>query len=765
MIKKSFELKNLNCAHCANIIDKELKKINSLQNHSLNFVTKELKIEIEEDNSKETIEKIKKLVVTLEDSVEIIEKDTREIKFRLENLFCQSCSIKIEKAILNLAEINDGFYNFSNQILTLIVSRDISSMDLKEKIQKLVDEIEEGVNVKDIQEETPLLPEKKSIHKEFYFLVFGALLFFLLISFEGLKNNIFLFIVPYLMISYDILLKALKNLRNKNPFDENFLMTIATLGAFGIGEYPEAIAVMLFYKIGEYFQEKAVTKSRNSIEALLNIKPQWANQYFDNSVRKIRPHEVAVGSNILVYPGESIPLDGIILKGNSSLDTKALTGESIPQEVAEGTAVLSGSVNITSTLEIKVTKDYNNSTITKILDLVENASIKKAKTEKFITTFAKYYTPIVVLLAFSVGVLLPLFIGDFSLWFYRALVFLVISCPCALVVSIPLGYFGGIGRASKHGILIKGGNYLEALNSVNKIILDKTGTLTKGQFVVTKVNIISGNEDELIETAIIGEADSNHPIAIAIKNYKKMSVDRKNLQSFEVIQGKGTKSVYENHIILVGNSKLMDENSIEFMNVDNCSTIVHIAKNNEYLGNIILEDEIKEDAQTFVNKAKSLGIQLIMLSGDNENSCANTAKSLGIEKYHSSLLPQDKVSILEKELSHRGKTIFVGDGINDAPVLKRADIGISMGGVGSDAAIEASDIVIMDDKLNKIITAIEISKKTKAIVLQNIIFALTIKIVILALGLGGHATMWEAIFADVGVALLAILNSIRALRD
>lgn len=762
---KTFELKNLNCAHCANKIDEELKNLPNINNHSLNFIKKELKIDINDENMQDTIKKMKETIKRIEDVVEISEKDLVEQKFILENLFCQSCSLKIEKAIINLNEVNEGFYNFSNQILTLKISKEISVNKLRDTIQEIVDKIEEGVLVRIYENDfSEAKEEEKESKKDFYLSLIGAILFFILISFESTKNNIFLFLIPYFLIGYDIIFIAFKNLRNKNPFDENFLMTLATLGAFAIEEYPEAVAVMLFYKIGEFFQEKAVTKSRNAIESLLNIKPQWANLYINGKIQKVRPNEIGLGNIIIVNPGESIPLDGIIEKGRSSLDTKALTGESLPVEVTEGQEVLSGSININSSLEIRVTKDYNNSTISKILDLVENASVKKAKTEKFITTFSKYYTPAVVVLSLMVGLILPIFIGNFSLWFYRALVFLVISCPCALVVSIPLGYFGGIGRASRHGILIKGGNYLDALTKVNKIIVDKTGTLTKGTFTIEKINP-TDSEEELIETAIIGEIDSNHPIASAIKTLKTINLERKKIKSYEVLQGFGTKTIYGNDTILIGNKKLMNENNISILDTPENSTTVHVAKNNTYLGYLILSDEIKEDSYDFIKKSKDLGIEVIMLSGDNEKSCLKTAKTLGIEKYYSGLLPQNKVELVEKELNNENKVIFVGDGINDAPVLKRVDIGVSMGGVGSDAAIEASDIVIMDDKLSKVLTAISISKKTKTIVIQNIVFALGVKILILILGIGGHATMWEAIFADVGVALIAIFNSIRALKD
>lgn len=764
MRKNTYELKNLNCAHCAGVIDLELKKIENLEKHSLNFLTKELKVEIKDEFFKETVIKIKETILRIEDVVEIIEKDTKTVKFRLENLFCQSCSLKIEKTILELDFISDGFYNFSTQILTLTVPSSTNSNKLQESIQKIVDSIEDGVIVRSSE-----IPETKNEiyvenKKELFFNIFGAILFVILISFESLKNNLPLFLLAYFLVGSDVLLKSIKNIKNKNPFDENFLMSLATIGAFGIKEYPEAVAVMLFYKVGEFFQSKAVSKSRKSIESLLNIKPQWANVLINGLPEKVKPDEVSIGNTLIVYPGETVPLDGIITKGHSNLDTSALTGESLPLETKIGNNILSGSININSTIELKVSKTYSDSTVSKILDLVENAGIKKAKTEKFITSFSRYYTPFVVFSAIFVAFILPVFLGNFNLWFYRALIFLVISCPCALVVSIPLGYFGGIGRASKHGILVKGSNYLEALTKVNKIILDKTGTLTNGTFVITEIHgLIS--EKELLETAIIGENGSNHPLALAIKNSLDFSVSPDDIKTFEVLQGYGTKTQYKNDIIFVGNKKLMNLQGIFFENSLEHATIIHVAKNNIYLGYIMLSDQIKKTSHSFVEKAKSLGIELIMLSGDNETSCNDVATNLGIKKYFSSLLPQDKVALVEKELGNKNTTIFVGDGINDAPVLKRVDIGISMGGVGSDAAIEASDIVLMDDNLLKVISAIEIAKKTKKIVIQNIVFALGIKIIILSLGLNGHATMWEAIFADVGVALIAIFNSIRALRD
>lgn len=767
MINKNYELKNLNCAHCAGVIDSVIGKIENVESHSLNFVTKELKLQIKEENANVTIELIKTTIKSIESVVEIVEKRVKEVKFRLENLFCQSCSSKIEEEILKHPKVNSGFYNFSTQILNLHVNEPINVRELHSDIKKIVDSIEEGVTVISLTEIIES-EEKKENNNELIRNIIGTIIFVVLLSLDNrLKLQFPFFLVAYLLIGSDIVIRAFKNLKNKNAFDENFLMTIATLGAFGIKEYPEAVAVMLFYKVGEFFQSKAVTKSRKSIEALVKIKPNFANVLINGVLSKVSPESVNVGDRIIVNPGENIPLDGVVIKGSSSLDTKALTGESMPQEVTINDNVLSGSININSTLEIKATKDYLNSTVTKILDLVENASIKKSKTENFITTFSKIYTPVVVGLAVFVGLILPIFLGDFNVWFYRALIFLVISCPCALVVSIPLGYFGGIGRASRNGILIKGSNYLDALTKVKNIVVDKTGTLTKGTFVIEKLEVFNGfSEEELIKFVSIGENGSNHPIALAIKNKYNKSIDFEKIQSFEILQGYGTKTLYDNSIILTGNEKLMKKFGIESLENTEKNTIVHIAKDSKYVGYIILADEIKSEAKAFITELTKRGLNLTMLSGDNKNACEELASKLQIKNFYSSLLPADKVEEIEKLIdANNGLTIFVGDGINDAPVLKRADIGISMGGIGSDAAIEASDIVIMDDKLNKILKAIDIANKTRTIVIQNIVFALGVKLLIIILGLSGHANMWEAIFADVGVALIAIFNSIRALRD
>lgn len=777
-INLQYKLENLFCQSCSSKIEKEILEMKEVKNGFYNFSTQILNLNLEKNVNIDLISSnIKKIVDSKEEGVNVILLSNlyKDLKFKLNNLFCQNCSSKIENKILELKEVKNGNYNFSTQILNLKVEENTNNELLLKNIQQICDSYEDGVKAEIIIGNSHEHNHDHSHHHHEDYSenkihlainIIGTLMFFILISFPNFKFKFVGFLIAYLLVGSDILLSAFKNLKNKDPFDENFLMTIATVGAFGIGEYPEAVAVMIFYKVGEFFQSKAVSKSRKSISSLLSIKPEWANIEINGKIIKVKPHEIKIGDKITVYPGENVPLDGKIVKGESSFDTKALTGESIPSTYSVNDDVLSGTVNIDSTVEIIVTKSYENSTVAKILNLVENASIKKAKTEKFITTFSRYYTPIVVFFSAFVGLILPIFIGDFSLWFYRALIFLVISCPCALVVSIPLSYFGGIGRASKNGILIKGSNYLEALTKVKKIVVDKTGTLTKGNFTIKNISPITNDKlEDLIYYAVIGENGSNHPIANAIKNYKNIEFDLNKIEKFEVVSGLGTKTIYNSDVILVGNKSFLTKNGINVTSNLEENTIVHVSVNNNYLGFISLIDEIKEDSFEFIKLSRENNLEVIMLSGDTQKTCENVSKNLGISKFFHSLLPSDKVQLVENELSSDYSTIFVGDGINDAPVLKRVDIGISMGGVGSDAAIEASDIVIMDDKLSKINKAIDIAKKTKSIVIQNIIFALTVKIGILALGLEGHASMWEAIFADVGVALIAIFNSIRALKD
>ena len=600
-----------------------------------------------------------------------------------------------------------------------------------------------------------------------------ALILYLLaiiIKFENELINDIIFIVSYIIVGFEILKKAIRNICRGKVFDENFLMAVATLGAFGIGEYPEAVAVMLFYQIGELFQSYAVDKSRKSISSLMDIRPDYANIDKNGKLEKVNPEEVKIGEIIVVKPGEKIPLDGKVVEGKSTLDTKALTGESLPKEVEEGEDVLSGCININGVIKIKVTKGYGESTVSKILDLVENASNKKSKSENFITKFAKYYTPIVVIVAVILAIVPPLIIkgATFSEWVYRALSFLVVSCPCALVISIPLSFFGGIGGASKIGILIKGSNYLEALSNTEIAVFDKTGTLTKGVFEVQKIHGEGISEEDLLKIAAYAENYSNHPISKSIKEAYKKEIDEKKITDSQELSGLGIKARIEDKEVLVGNEKLMKENKIEYTKCNEIGTILYIAINQKFSGYILISDKIKEDAKKTIEELKKNNIkQTVMLTGDKKEVGEYVAKEIGIDKVYTELLPDGKVEKVEELLktkTEKGKLAFVGDGINDAPVLTLADIGIAMGGLGSDSAIEAADIVIMTDEPSKIISAIKLSKKTMRIVKENIIFAISIKILVLILTAFGLSTMWEAVFADVGVSIIAIINSLRMLK-
>lgn len=582
------------------------------------------------------------------------------------------------------------------------------------------------------------------------------------------------FLTAYVIVGGDVEKRAVGNIGKGQVFDENFLMTIATVGAFFVGEYPEAVAVMLFYQVGELFQSYAVNRSRKNITELMDIRPDFANVRRDGVEEQVDPDEVAVGETIVVKPGERIPLDGVITKGNSSLDTMALTGESVPREVFCGEEVISGCINLTGVLEVQVSKPFGESTVSKILDLVENASSKKAEAENFITKFARYYTPIVVLCAAVLAVIPPLFLGDWSTWIYRGLTFLVVSCPCAVVISVPLSFFGGLGGASKAGVLIKGSNYLEALAEAGIVVMDKTGTLTKGTFKVTEVKpasengveVISG--EKLLELTAYAESYSNHPISLSIQKAYGKKLDKNRLESTEELAGHGVHAVIDGFDIYAGNEKLMRQQKISFTNAAQIGTIVHVAKNDQYLGYILIADEIKEDAAECIRGLKAEGVnRVIMLTGDRKETAEYVASQIGLTEVHSELLPGDKVDEVEKIIaskSSKGRLVFVGDGINDAPVLARADIGIAMGGLGSDAAIEAADVVIMTDEPSKIAAAMRISRKTLGIVKQNIVFALGVKILVLILAAFGIANMWLAVFADVGVAVIAILNAMRAMQ-
>lgn len=587
-----------------------------------------------------------------------------------------------------------------------------------------------------------------------------------------LPHPIFLFVlylVPYLVIGYDIILKAGRNIIHGQVFDENFLMMIATFGAFGVGEYQEGVAVMLFYQVGELFQSYAVARSRQSITEMMDICPEYANVEKDGQLLKVDPDEVEIDTEIIIKPGERIPLDGIVVEGASMVDTKALTGESVPRGVREGDQIISGCINGSGTLRVKVTKTFDDSTVTKILELVENASSKKAKVENFITRFAKYYTPFVTIGAVLLALVPPLFFGgNFGTWIGRACIFLVISCPCALVISVPLGFFGGIGAASKLGVLVKGSNYLEALSNMDTIVFDKTGTLTKGEFKVSKVIPKGISEQELLRIAAFSENYSNHPIGNSIKEAYGKNIPNEAVLEVKELAGYGIRAIIEGKEVYVGNGKLMEQQHISYEKVESIGTNVYVAMEGNYVGAIVISDTIKEGAKEALLKMKKVGVkQSVMLTGDRQEVAEAVANELGLTKVYGDLLPEDKVrkveALLEKEQG-KGKLAFVGDGINDAPVLTRADIGIAMGSMGSDAAIEAADVVIMDDDIRKIASVVKISRKTITIVKQNIVFALGIKALFLLLGAFGLASMWEAVFADVGVSVLAILNAMRALR-
>ena len=713
---------------------------------------------------------------------------SNECMLSIEGLDCPNCAAKVERKINTLEGIKEATVDFLGKKI-VVLADEISENELVELIQTEVDKIEDGVKVfvpkvqagesSSEEEDTGKIKKK---------LLIGGILFVLGIF---VPKTLFIpklavFLVSYLVIGGDVLLSAFKNILNGQVFDENFLMAIATIGAFAIGEYPEGVAVMLFYQLGELLQGIAVNNSRKSIVSLMDIRPDYANIKVGEGIKKVSPEEIKVGEIIVVKPGEKVPLDGKIVKGASTFDTSALTGESLPREAKAGDDVLSGFINKNGLIEIQVAKVFSESTVSKILYLMENAGSKKSKTENFITKFARYYTPAVVITALIVAIFPPLLIqgATFSDWIYRALIFLVVSCPCALVISIPLGFFGGIGGASRHGILIKGTNYLEVLNNLESVVMDKTGTLTKGIFKVTEVNVknnikindFQNNKTELTKPLLLKyaahiEKFSNHPIAQSIVAEYENSVskvDENVVKDFEEISGFGIKVNINNHQFLAGNSKLMNLENITFDKKENLGTAIYLAADGKYIGNILISDEVKEDSARAIKGMKENGVkEIVMLTGDNEAIGKNIAEKLGIDKVFTELLPNEKVEKLEeiyKTKSEKGKVAFVGDGINDAPVLARADLGIAMGGAGSDAAIEAADVVIMNDEPSKIVTAIKIAKKTKEIVWQNITVAFAIKIVVMALGLFGDATMWEAVFADVGVALLAVLNATRVLR-
>lgn len=775
-------LEGLNCAQCGAKIEDQVLKLAGITAVSVNIINKTLILEAENiENTYDLIDDVRYIVKKIKPDVVVTEKVITRSPQKvlvLMGLDCAHCAGKIEQEIKKISGVKTASLDFLSKKLKLEVSNQHDLDRIIKQVDALINRIEPGVNI--IEEEKIDAKDEAAWHeknkKELIRMGIGAVFFLLALFLSGnFSFKLALFVVSYLLIGGEVLLRAGRNILRGQVFDENFLMTIATLGAFAIQEYPEGVAVMLFYQIGEFFQDLAVNRSRRSIKALLDIRPDYANLKIGEETKKVSPEEISIGDLILVKPGERIPLDGKVTEGKAMLDTSALTGESVPRKAETGDDVLSGFINQDGLLTVKVTKEYRESTIAKILDLVENAGSKKAPTENFITKFARYYTPAVVFAAAAIAFIPPLIIKGavLSQWFYRALVFLVVSCPCALVISIPLGFFGGIGSASKRGILIKGGNYLEALNQVDSVVFDKTGTLTKGVFKVTKINPnppFSG--EEVLKYAAYGEVYSNHPIAQSIvKAYEKKApekINKEEIEAFNENSGLGVKVKYEGKSILVGNHKLMEREGISFKESTDGGTVVYVAVEGRFAGSIVISDELKEDALETIKGLRKAGIKkLIMLTGDNQATGQRVAEELGLDQVYAELLPGQKVEMLEKiagEKTGKGAVVFVGDGLNDAPVLARADVGVAMGGLGSDAAIEAADIVLMTDEPGKLKEAITIAERTRNVVWQNIIFSLGVKIIVLLLGAGGLATLWEAVFADVGVALLAVLNAMRLLR-
>lgn len=742
--------------------------------------------------------------------------ESKRLKLSLNGLDCANCAGKIEKIVSEFPEVKEASLNFSFKLLIVKYDGNIEESYMIYKITKVVKDLEPQVEVvkysisqsnskfrntasvcreaccttdgshgcsdghehnhnnkstKDGQANKRKEESKFVVFfKENFRLIFGIVFFIVGMIFD---ENAPLLLVSYILVGGEVLLSAFRNIIKGKIFDENFLMSIATIGAIAIGQYPEGVAVMLFYEIGELFQSYAVNRSRKSISELMDIKAEYANLEKDNKIVQVSPEEVNVSDIIVIKPGERVPLDGIILSGKTSVDSSALTGESVPVSKGEGDEILAGCINNSGIIKVKVTKVFEESTVARILELVQNASSKKASTEKFITKFARYYTPIVVFSAVALALIPPLVTVDsFNEWVYRALIFLVVSCPCALVVSVPLGLFAGIGGASKKGILIKGGNYLEALKDVDTVIFDKTGTLTKGVFKVTKINNVDISKTDLLKYAATCEKFSNHPIAKSIVDEYNLSsgseIDDNVVKSQEEVSGKGVIVKAYNKEILAGNKKLMELKGIKVPEVDEIGTIVYIAIDNEYKGNIIITDQVKDDAKDAIKNLKSIGVnKIVMLTGDSKKVADKVSKELGITECYSELLPDNKVEKVEEILKNKntGKLAFVGDGINDAPVLARADVGVAMGGIGSDAAIEAADVVLMKDEPSTLVDSIKIARKTNKILWQNIIFSLGVKLLVLILATIGDANMWEAVFADVGVTLIAVLNSMRALKS
>lgn len=787
VIRVDFLLNNLNCAHCAEKINDKVGKLSYVENSNMNFVAKKLSVFAKAgDITKQHMSEIAKIIHETESGLTVS---------LLKNKVVGALDFDNKG---NIVESGNTARNGRIDLNVLYANRN-NSEEHHHHDHEHGEECgcgghhhehdhgeecgcgghhhdHEHEEIKPKKVEKP--KEKKEINKDLIKIIIGVIVYAFGIYEMAVGNTgtfgVVVFLAAYILIGGDVLLKAAKNLFRGQVMDENFLMSIATIGAIAIGEHSEAVGVMLFYKIGEYLQQKSVGQSRKSISALMEIKAEFANLVQNGKIIQVDPEDVEVGDIIAVKPGEKVPLDGIVTDGEAMLDTSAITGESVLRSVKAGEEVISGTINTNALIYIKVTKEYGESTVAKILDMVENAGSRKSQTENFISKFCRYYTPIVVGLALAVAFIPPLIIEGavFKDWLYRGLIFLVVSCPCALVLSIPLSFFGGIGSASKNGVLIKGSNYLEALRKVNTVVLDKTGTITKGVFKVTEINPNGVSEEELLKYAAAAEANSNHPIAKSIMDSynEKYSEEVKlnEIDKYEEIAAHGIKAIYNGKTILAGSSKLLDSENIDYEKIEESGTTVYVAVDGKFAGYIIISDEVKEDSKKAIEDMRKVGItNVIMLTGDNESAAAKIAKEVGVDRYYSGLLPNQKVEILE-EISNdnrNGNTAFIGDGINDAPVLARADVGIAMGGVGSDAAIEASDIVFMTDELSKLPIAKRISEKTNKIVWQNIVFAMGVKIIVMLMSTGGVANMWEAIFADVGVALIAVLNAMRTLKE
>lgn len=696
----------------------------------------------------------------------------KENQYRITNLTCANCAAKIENKLKEMEGLQDVRLDFIAKKLTLAFTDSFQKSETILNVQRIIDDIEPGVKIHEIGDDEGFMDDDYHGRQKLWRLLIGIAIFIATFIIPRDKKMMVIVAVSlnYILIGGDIVYRAIRNIIKGRLFDENTLMTIATIGAFGIGEYHEAVAVMLFYQVGEFFQDLAVNRSRRSIRNLLSIKPELANVQINQSIVEMKVEDVNVQDRIVIKPGERIPLDGIILEGTSTLDMKALTGESLPVNVTVGEQVLSGSINMTRVLVVQVTKLAHDSTVSKILTLVEHASSQKARTENFVTKFARVYTPLVCLFALLLAVVPPLLIeGSFFEWFHRSLIFLVISCPCALVISIPLGFFGGIGAASRNGILVKGGNYLEALNTIEIAVFDKTGTLTRGTFTVTDIHAVGEySQKELLGIAAHLESYSNHPIAISIVQAYGNEIDQSIVTDVQEHVGLGITGIVNGKYVIIGNRGMMEKEKIVYQAEEACDSILYVAVNHQYVGYITISDQVKEDSAHTIKLLKQMGVKkTVMLTGDREYAAKQINRTLRIDEVYAHLLPEEKLDILEgllNQTTNRGKLLYVGDGINDTPVLARADVGIAMGGLGSDAAIDVADVVIMTDEPSKIVQAIDIAKRTRTIVWQNIIFSLAVKVFFLILGALGFATMWEAVIADVGVSIIAIINAMRVLK-